>query len=321
MAGPVSGSRLVPPRGTSSTDRDLELLELVHEHRVFTTGQLEALFFTAPQLARRLLILYRHAALLRSRPWTPTGSAPWHGSSAPPAPPFSLPATASRSPTSATTPVQQSGSACSRSSATSSASTSSSPASVPVPATVRMRGWWRGGQRNAAYGRGATRPDAYGRWREDGLEVDFFLEHDTGTEPLTKVAAKLAGYATLAEATGVSTPVLFRLPSTARETNLRAAIATPEVPVATAVHTPAIRTRGGEYTGELFKRACAAAGITQSMGRTTSALDNAVAEAFNSTLEMELLSRSRFASRERPATQWPSGSMSTTPSGGTRPRG
>ncbi|MBD3003945.1 replication-relaxation family protein [Streptomyces sp. 5-10] len=75
----MSGSRLVPPRGTSSTDRDLELLELVHEHRVFTTGQPEAPFFTAPQLARRLLILYRHTALLRSRPWTPTGPAPWHG--------------------------------------------------------------------------------------------------------------------------------------------------------------------------------------------------------------------------------------------------
>ncbi|WP_317985750.1 replication-relaxation family protein [Streptomyces sp. 5-10] len=176
-----------------------------------------------------------------------------------------------------------------------------------VPATVRMRGWWPWWpeKRCLRLWGDHARPDAYGRWREDGLEVDFFLEHDTGTEPLTKVAAKLAGYATLAEATGVSTPVLFWLPSTARETNLRAAIAPPEVPVATAVHTPAIRTRGGEYTGELFKRACAAAGITQSMGRTASALNNAVAEAFNSTLEMELLSRSRFASRERSATQWP----------------
>jgi hypothetical protein len=31
------------------------------------------------------------------------------------------------------------------------------------------------------------------------------------------------------------------------------------------------------------------AGVTQSMGRTGSALDNAVSEAFNSTLELELL--------------------------------
>jgi transposase InsO family protein len=57
--------------------------------------------------------------------------------------------------------------------------------------------------------------------------------------------------------------------------------------------------QGGEYTGEVFKLACAAAGITQSMGRTGSALDNAVAEAFNSTLEVELLSRCEFATREQ----------------------
>jgi transposase InsO family protein len=33
--------------------------------------------------------------------------------------------------------------------------------------------------------------------------------------------------------------------------------------------------QGGEYTGELFAHACRHAGVTQSMGRTGSALDNA----------------------------------------------
>jgi transposase InsO family protein len=46
--------------------------------------------------------------------------------------------------------------------------------------------------------------------------------------------------------------------------------------------------QGGEYTGELFAQACSAAGITQSMGRTGSALDNAVSESFHSTLQFEL---------------------------------
>lgn len=45
--------------------------------------------------------------------------------------------------------------------------------------------------------------------------------------------------------------------------------------------------QGGEYTGELFAAACARAGVIQSMGRTGSALDNAVSESFNSTLEFE----------------------------------
>jgi transposase InsO family protein len=55
--------------------------------------------------------------------------------------------------------------------------------------------------------------------------------------------------------------------------------------------------RGGEYTGDLFARACTAAGITQSMGRTGSALDNAAAESFNSTIEFELLRETAFATK------------------------
>jgi putative transposase len=55
--------------------------------------------------------------------------------------------------------------------------------------------------------------------------------------------------------------------------------------------------QGGEFSGGELARVCAAAGIVQSMGRTGSALDNAVAEAFHSTLEFELRSRHRFATR------------------------
>jgi transposase InsO family protein len=57
--------------------------------------------------------------------------------------------------------------------------------------------------------------------------------------------------------------------------------------------------QGGEYTGNLFVEACRSAGVTQSMGRTGSALDNAVCESFNSTLEFELLSQRHFATREQ----------------------
>lgn len=57
--------------------------------------------------------------------------------------------------------------------------------------------------------------------------------------------------------------------------------------------------KGGEYVGDVFARACAALGVTQSMGRVGSALDNAAAESFNSTLEHELLSRRRFATRDQ----------------------
>jgi hypothetical protein len=56
--------------------------------------------------------------------------------------------------------------------------------------------------------------------------------------------------------------------------------------------------KGGEYVGDLFAQACAALGVTQSMGRVGSALDNAAAESWNSTLEHELLSRRRFETKD-----------------------
>jgi transposase InsO family protein len=55
--------------------------------------------------------------------------------------------------------------------------------------------------------------------------------------------------------------------------------------------------QGGEFSGGALARVCTAAGIIQSMGRTGSALDNAVAESLHSTLEFELRSRQRFATR------------------------
>jgi putative transposase len=49
----------------------------------------------------------------------------------------------------------------------------------------------------------------------------------------------------------------------------------------------------------MFTEACGALGAVQSMGRVGSALDNAAAESFNSTLEFELLSRRHFATKDQ----------------------
>ena len=56
--------------------------------------------------------------------------------------------------------------------------------------------------------------------------------------------------------------------------------------------------RGSTYTAELFTDACQHHEISQSMGRTGSCLDNAAAESFFSTLEHELLSRTKFRTKE-----------------------
>ncbi len=55
--------------------------------------------------------------------------------------------------------------------------------------------------------------------------------------------------------------------------------------------------RGSEYTAAATAQACQALGIVQSMGRVGSALDNAAAESFNSTLKVEFVHRHRFATR------------------------
>ena len=55
--------------------------------------------------------------------------------------------------------------------------------------------------------------------------------------------------------------------------------------------------QGSEYTAGLVRQACTRLGIAQSMGRPGSALDNAVIESWHSTLEFELRSAERFATK------------------------
>jgi Replication-relaxation len=88
--------------------------------------------------------------------------------------------------------------------------------------------WWSE-RRCAALWGDLARPDGYGQWTEHTpagpVTTDFFLEHDTGSENLHRVAAKLAGYQNLAARTGIITPVLFWLPTARREAALRALLA------------------------------------------------------------------------------------------------
>jgi putative transposase len=56
--------------------------------------------------------------------------------------------------------------------------------------------------------------------------------------------------------------------------------------------------RGSQYTALSFGRRLQEAGIVPSMGRTGTALDNAMAESFIATLKTELVHRRRFPDRE-----------------------
>lgn len=55
--------------------------------------------------------------------------------------------------------------------------------------------------------------------------------------------------------------------------------------------------QGSDYTAGLYQAACERLGITQSMGRAGSALDNAVIESWHSTVEFELRRLEHFATK------------------------
>jgi transposase InsO family protein len=149
--------------------------------------------------------------------------------------------------------------------------------------------------------RGATRPGR-GRWRAaDHLKRDFTATGinqrwcGDGTEIPTG-QGKLYLYVVLD---------LFsrRVPGFAMDVHHNEPLARAALQTAVAVRGGDVvgvvfhSDQGSEYVAADFRAACARMGITQSMGRVGSALDNAAVESFNSTLEHELLSRVRFATR------------------------
>jgi hypothetical protein len=223
------------------TPRDYDILAHLHQHRVLTTHQLQRIFFGIPQSARkRLAALYALNAVTRFRPWAPygAGSQPVHwllGRAGAAALATREGITVKELGYNPDHPIAVSSRLAHQVGVNDFFSHLHSYARHTTNAEVKA--WWPE-RRCAQLWGDLTRPDAYGRWVDNGREIDFFLEHDTGTETLTKVTAKLHGYANLAEATGITTPVLFWLPNRTRETNLRKHLMTSaEVPVATAIHT------------------------------------------------------------------------------------
>jgi hypothetical protein len=227
------------------TARDRWLLRMLHEHRVLTTTQITWLAFGTPRAATaRLLALYQLRAIDRFRPLTATGSAPLH---------FVLDEAGAYllAAEDDITPGQL-GYRRDRALAIALSphlahTTGTNSVFCALAAQGREAGdaaltcWWSE-RRCAALWGDLARPDGYGQWTEHtpaGAAVtDFFLEYDTGSENLHRVAAKLTGYQNLAARTGITTPVLFWLPTARREAGLRALLAS------TADRGPGVRTAG-----------------------------------------------------------------------------
>ncbi|MEV6906007.1 replication-relaxation family protein [Amycolatopsis sp. NPDC051071] len=232
------------------TVRDKWLLALLHEHRVLTSFQIQDAAFPSGRSARqRVLDLYLWCAISRFQPFQQLGSAPMH---------YVLgPAGAAVLAAEHGREVKDLGYRHDRAMAIAHNQrlahtvgvndffTSLIARTRHAKADEAVTAWWSESRCARHFG-DLVIPDGYGRWctrhRGGAREVEWFLEFDTGTESLTKVGRKLAGYARLAESTGIATPVLVWLPTTRREAGARTALARVHaglddprtVPVATA---------------------------------------------------------------------------------------
>ena len=211
------------------TLRDRWLARMLHEHRVFTTQQIVDLCYPTLRAANhRLLDLYKWRFVDRFQPFVTIGTAPMHYV-------LDIAGAVALAYEDGLDPKQLRyrhedaiGIAHSlRLAHTIGVNGFFTPLvelSRLPDARGRLTGWWSERRCARLFG-DIVRPDAYGRWREDGREVEFFLEFDFGTENLDILASKLHGYDRLATTTGIATPILVWLPTNRRETTARRALA------------------------------------------------------------------------------------------------
>lgn len=226
------------------TSRDRFILRALADHQVLTTGQIADLAFGSLRAAQqRLATLATLGAVGRFRRTLPAGSEPWRYYLAPAG--AALVAAERGQPAPAARVIERRAVAMAASQrlghllGVNGFFASLAAAARASGGACVLSEWWSEQRCAAEYGT-IVRPDGYGAWACAGRVTGFFLEYDNGTETTTRVAAKLAQYADLADAEAADLLVLFWLPAPAREAALRSALgraATAHVTAATA--TPA----------------------------------------------------------------------------------
>jgi hypothetical protein len=102
---------------------------------------------------------------------------------------------------------------------------------------TRLDRWWSEKYTTKQFHKILLQPDGHGLWAEHERTVGFWLEVDTGSEPLTRVISKLDTYRKVANAGGPRYPVLFWLSSPAREEHLHRLLRMRDSGVVTATAT------------------------------------------------------------------------------------
>ncbi|MFF0123766.1 replication-relaxation family protein [Micromonospora arida] len=223
------------------TSRDRRLLQLLDDHQVLTTDQIHRMLFLARRTCQiRLGELAALGLLDRFRfARAGGGSHPWHWILGHQGHRFQAAAHRRPEPT-----VRTSRQSVDRLSANPNLTHLLMANEFFVRLTVharqhpqaRLDRWWSETTTTKQF-RTIT-ADGHGLWSVAEATVGFFLEADTGTEPLGRVVAKLDRYAQLIRRSGPRYPVLLWLSSEQREEHLHQLLRCPrgDVPVATATH-------------------------------------------------------------------------------------
>lgn len=238
---------------------------MLHEHRVLTSGQIARLAFGSPRVAnKRLAQLYGWRAVDRFQPFRATGAAPMHyvldiaGAAA---------IAAERDQTPAGIGYRHDRAIAIAHSLHLAHTVSANAFFVDLAAPTTPPGavnagadpdgvlttWWSETRCGRYFG-DHVRPDGYGHWQTHDRSITFFLENDCGTETLGRVAAKLRHYDALADATTITSAVLFWFSTAARETAARDAMR----PVHRALTLPAavpVATTAADLPGAGTSRA------------------------------------------------------------------
>ncbi|KAB1116840.1 hypothetical protein F6X54_10170 [Micromonospora aurantiaca] len=223
------------------TSRDRLLLQLLDDHQVLTTDHIHRMLFLARRTCQLRLGELAALGLLERFRFARAGggSYPWHWTLGHHGHRFQAAAHRRPEPT-----VRASRQSIDRLSAnprlTHLLTTNEFFVRLAVHARrhpqARLDRWWSETMTTKQF-RTIT-ADGHGLWSVADTTVGFFLEADTGTEPLGRLVAKLDRYAHLIRRGGPQYPVLFWLGGEQREEHLHRLLRDRRVsvPVATATH-------------------------------------------------------------------------------------
>ncbi|MGQ4270058.1 replication-relaxation family protein [Nocardiopsis changdeensis] len=229
------------------TERDLRILAALHDHRVMTTPQLGALFFSGGgvrAVQRRLKTLADHQQIERFTPRAARWTMPHHwilgrrGTRTLAAHRGIDPRRIAHPRHLRTSPLIDHITGLAQTYVSFTIAARTTPG-------ARLERWWTEARCRRAWIADGIRPDGYLRWRQNGTVLDAFVEYDTRTEALRVLGEKLDRYRDLALRTGLRSTVLFVVPTPGRLSSVCTTLPAPGPWVQIHVTTPDLLTAPG----------------------------------------------------------------------------